>query len=265
MEIENSLITPPSPEEKAGNENKPPEPKDDKGGAGNENSNNDNLNNLDPFDDANDYKDDKGLYLGKYKTVQEAFKGYKELSAKLREKAPEVPKSIDEYEFSFKDESLKDFKLTKDDPLWSDMAPSFVKGNIPKESAQIVVEDFILRNQRREKALIEAEKKAMGDDFEPTINSVRTFLQERKDEGMDALAILAGRNHKALKAFRELIEGSSEQPIPSNLAGEEARTKQEWMDEAAKYKQENAKTIDSTPAQQKHYYALMAKAAKATK
>ena len=221
--------------------------------------------NLDPFGDLAEFRDpESGLYLGKYKTLPDFVKGYKELSQKVREKNPEAPAKPEDYVFEFKHDGLKDVKLTLEDPLWKQVAPAFQKAGVTQSQAQEIVEAFLV-GELSFRPNAEEEKKKLGDQAETIVGEVTGFVKKHNRPEVERLAVLAGESAETLKAFHWMVGQMGEKPIPAKLDTTEHKTRDEWIEDARRYKEANIKTIDTNEYQQQHYYGLLAKAQAARK
>lgn len=225
----------------------------------------DDLGKVDPFGDLKVYQDaENGLYLSKYKNLKDVFEGYKSQSAKLREKFPEAPAKPEDYAFKFDKESgLEGHELTIADPVWGAMAPVFHAAGVSQEQAHKVVAAYI-KHQQSQLPDVAAEKQKLGAEADTIIADVNQFVGRHNNPALTKLAIQAGQNAETLKAFHQLVKGGGARDIPAKV-GEDvaAKTASEWDAEARAFKETHKNSIDSNPAQQKQYYALLSNAQKA--
>lgn len=219
-------------------------------------------NAADPFGDLKEFQDESGKYLGKYSSLRDVFEGYKNATAKLRERFPEPPESADKYEFTFQDEALKELDL-KEDPVWKEMAPVFHEAKVSNETAQKIVEGF-LKQQAAQRVKPEQIREGLGNEADRIVSEVQAFVNKAKDpDGVGMLGVLAGQNPQTLKAFHALIQQLGEKAIPKSAGLTSNKSWQELEAEAFEYHNKHKDTIDSNPAQQKIYEDLLRKAIQA--
>lgn len=221
------------------------------------------VSNPDPFGDLKDYQDgETGLYLGKYKDLRSVMEGYKELSAKVREKLPDAPEKPEDYKFVFEGEkALEGYELTMEDPMWKEMAPVFKDVGLSNEQAQKLVSSYLkfsLANQPD----LEAEKAKLGSEADAIINEVVGYAQKRNSPAMLRLAEAAGENADTLKELHFLIKQSGEKAIPPRLVGVVGKTSDDLFEEAYAYREKHKNIIDSSPSHQRIYDDMMQKAAR---
>jgi hypothetical protein len=222
-------------------------------------------NPADPFGDLKEYQDESGKYLGKYNTIKDVFDGYKNATAKLREKMPEPPESPDAYQFTWSEESgLGDVDLS-DDPGWQAMAPVFHEEGISNEKAQRIIEKW-LGHQASAQVKPEEIRAGLGAEADRIVNDVQAFVNKANDpDGVGMLGQLAGQNPATLKAFHQLLQQIGEKAIPQTSNGGHLKSWQELEQDAFDYKEKHKATIDSNPTQQKIYEDLLRKSIHAKK
>jgi hypothetical protein len=222
--------------------------------------------NLDPFKDLDEWKDkESGLYLSKYKSIPEVFKGYTELSGKIREKIPTAPEAYEPIVLGdgFEGE-LKGLEIKPDeDPGYKRFAPLFKKWNLPQEAVAEIISEKI-KFDMEGRVDLAAEKQKLGADADKIINEVNAFEQKTSNAGLKQLAVLAGSNAETLKAFHFVIQSMGEKSIPGG--GAVVPTQQgvdELFQAAWDFKKRHKDTIDANPAQQRKYDELLTAAAEA--
>jgi hypothetical protein len=225
----------------------------------------------DAFGDLRDYKDEQGLYFGRYKSIPDAFKGLEELQKELgrikREKSPEAPETYTPVTLGEDmPETVRGLEIKPDeDPLYQHFAPVFKELALTQEQVEKLVKANIQYSLSQTLDL-EAEKKKLGGEAEAIIGDVVHYTQKRNTEGMKVLAELAGQNADALKELHMLVKQGGEKAIPGRIGeGVAPKTWQELRDEAWAYRQQHKDTIDSNPSQQQKYQDLMSAMSKAKK
>lgn len=171
-------------------------------------------------------EDDK-LFFGKYKSYEEAEKGFKELQSKLREKAPEAP---EEYNFDLsKDEAfvsdlgedlVNEFN-PKEDPRFSVMEEIFKKHNISQEA----VDDIVKAQIRFDASLapdLDAEAKALGDEREIIMANANHFVQKHLNAEEQEIAVTLGQSAAGVKLLYKMSQMAGEKPIPTKVESAEA-------------------------------------------
>lgn len=141
------------------------------------------------------------LYVGKYKTVEDLEKGYKELSGKVRE----LPKSPDKYEFDFKEHEnldLREVDLT-DDPLMDIMGPLFKESNVSQEVAQRLVEGYLGYEMGKQESK-EDMLKAVGGDA--AVAEIQAFVNRNIPDDLKSVAVSLGSSSDGLKFMHALAQ-----------------------------------------------------------
>jgi len=226
---------------------------------------------LDPFNDADGFKDEKGLYLGKYKTIPEVMKGYKELSGKLREKNPEAPESYQAISFKDDQDIPQEYRTleinAENDPLFKEFEPTFKAGKFTQEQVNLLVKNHFLYNIKNQPDL-NKEREKLGEDADKILSNITRYRDKRNTPAMKALAQLAGQNGDMLKELNILIGAAGEKGIPGDInnGGMESKSPEEWDADAREYKKKYGKEMDSgSKFHQDKYYELLGKATKAKK
>lgn len=218
----------------------------------------------DPFGDLKEFQGEDGLYLGKYKTLPDVFKGYKELTAKLREKTPEPPEKPGDYAFEFQADGLKDYKIPADDPEWGELAPVFHQARLSNEQAQAVVEAAITRRIREADKGREAARQELGSDADKIVADVSGYGAKLQNPEFNNLAILAGTDGKALRALHALIAATKDKPTPARPGmAAPGKTAEEWQAEAVSFRRKHQEAGTMNAARSAEYDAMMLKSIQA--
>jgi hypothetical protein len=263
--VPESLITAPENPEKAHENVQGSTQEETKTGTTTQGTETDAVKNLDPFGDANDFKDESGLYLGKYKTVQEVMKGYKELSGKLREKSPDAPETYEGINFKDDQDIPQEYRnlevTAENDPLFKAFLPTFKAAKMSQEQVKILVKEHLL-NTLKSQPDLNKEREKLGAEADSIIQAVTTYRDKRNTPAMQKLASIAGQDADLLKELNILIGASGERVIPGDLnnGGSESKSAAEWDAEAREYRTKHKKEMESgSKPHQDHYYGLLQK------
>lgn len=222
----------------------------------------------DVFGDLKEFQDpDNQLYLGKYKSINEAMKGHKELQAAygkaIREKGTpaEVPETYAAITFSKDDhESLDGLEIPADDPLFADMAPFLKEAELSQAQAKTLLKGFMIATSKPlDKAKVMEDLGSQGPAMLAEINGFvgKNFTAEEQE----LIAEKLGGSAAGLKLAHKLSKMGGERPIPVN--GDPARggsSKEEMLAAAFEYRETHKKTIGYNTAQQATYDRMMREA-----
>lgn len=207
--------------------------------------------------------DDEYKYAGKFGSVDDLEKGYKELSAKVREKAPTAP---EEYELNLGEvESLADYKTQlegldlNDNTLIQAALPAFKKHNISQDAANEIIAD-VLAADLSEMINPEEELKKLGPEGGELIKELSAFKAKfpAEEQGfLDQIATTA----EGVKFLAKLRDMTGEKAIPTEQDSVAAQDPQELITEAKALK---AKTpnFEVDKGAQARYEKLMDDAAR---
>lgn len=203
---------------------------------------------------------DEPLYAGKYKTIEELEKGYKEASAKLRDKS--VGKAPEAYEFAITNEQFQGYD-PNGDPMVQGMAEVFKLANLSNEQANAVLNgyyEFITGpGADLDQARLAGEREKLGDEADRIIGRVQSYMAGRNTPGAKALAELAGTNAEALRELESLLNPYKEKPSPSMQAlVSKPETLHEVKAQISEFLTKNP-DIAMVPAKQREYDVLVAK------
>jgi hypothetical protein len=218
------------------------------------------------YDDFLKTKDEKGLYLGKYKTVNDLAKGYTELTNKLREKGQAEPPP--EYKFDFsKHDSLKDV-FDGEHGLLKTFLPVFKEAKLSQDQANALVEAFA-KNELAQMVNPEAELQKLGTPEQQQQlatkirNGVPALVEKAPDEVKAVLSVLEN-TADGIKTLNFILDTlSRDMGIPASVGKGDftaGKTAAELRQEAFDYQKLHAATIGGNRAQQAHYDGLLTKA-----
>lgn len=203
-------------------------------------------------------KEEEELIFGKYKTMEDAEKGFKELTSKLREKTPEAP---EEYNLNFSDsENFKDVEgLNLDlseDPVAKSVAAAAKEANVPQEALDKIVNAYI------EAELDDVpdrgdELAKLGGDKDQVIKKASTFVRQNFDENEQSLLEGLAETADGVKLLSKLSEMNMSKSIPAE-ASESFENPDELRSQAKELKKNASGNL--VGAELKKYEALRDKA-----
>ena len=205
---------------------------------------------------------DEGLFFGKYKTMEEAEKGFKNMQQKLREKSPEVP---DEYSVDLKSdesfveefgEDMVDMFNPNEDPRFEVMKDVFKEAGLTQSQVDAIVKAQI-RFDASNMPDLEAEAKALGDDREVILAGANRFVQKNFNAEEQQIAEQLGQSAAGVKFLYKLSQMSGEKPIPAEVNKVDAGpTSAELYSQAFAYRDEVV-NFDSNVGAQKRYDQML--------
>lgn len=202
------------------------------------------------------------LYAGKYKTPEDLEKGYKELSAKLREKAPEAP---EKYNFDLSDdEDLKQYKALEnlnlsEDPIVQAMEPVLKKHNITQEAASDLVKTY-LQSELSNVPDPGEEMKKLGENGQQVLNEVKTFVGRNLSESEQEIVNRWAGDAESIKLLHKMAQMSGSKNIPSDASQATQESTHDLIERANQIKKQHGNNLYGEAA--KEYERLMDAAAK---
>lgn len=199
-----------------------------------------------------------GMFLGKYKNIEELVKGHKnlaELATKKNQKAPA------EYDVSqFKVEGLEGFEFDPEHPLSKAALPVFKELGLSQEAANKLIAASLAAqyvNPKEElKKLHTNEKEAVA-----IYTEVASFVKANIPEELQDAASRFTETADGVKLIKHFMESRLDREIPDGTGQiNQGKTWQQLEEEAFAYKDKHSKTIGSNPAQQAEYQRLMSAA-----
>lgn len=183
------------------------------------------------------------LFFGKYKSYEDAEKGFKELQSKLREKAPEAP---EEYAFDFKeDEDLAELGEEvlegldpKEDPRFGALEDVFKKHNLSQEAVADIVKAQIKQDFESMPDL-EAEANSLGDEREVILANANMFVQKHLNADEQEIAKSLGQSAAGVKFLYKMSQMSGEKQVPADVTKQDPRiSSSELYSQAFAYRDE---------------------------
>jgi hypothetical protein len=164
-------------------------------------------------------QDDGYKYAGKFSSVEDLEKGYKELGGKLREKNPGAP---EEYSFDAlaESETLADYKdkvaelNLQEDAYVQAMIPAFKEVGLTQEQADKLISTYLQADFAN---MIDAEEERgkLGSEANELINKVKTF-NEKLPEAERAYLESITSTADGVRFASKLIDMMGEKPIPDD-------------------------------------------------
>lgn len=160
-------------------------------------------------------REDGYLYAGKYKSIDELEKGYKEAVTKLTEKNPGAP---EEYNFDFSEnETLKSLDIDlSDDPMFNAALPAFKDAGLTQEQAQSIVAS-VLEKTVEDAPDIGEELKKLGDNGAQIVDEVQRFVDKSLSAEEQEIAVLLGQSAAGINFMHKYAKAMSEKPIPADI------------------------------------------------
>jgi hypothetical protein len=202
-----------------------------------------------------------GLYFGKFKNIEEAGKGFKELKTAFDKKAKVAPETYDVSKFKI--DGVDDFEFDPEHGLSKVALPFLKKIGATQEEAEELINQALKAqyvNPRDElKKIHENEKEAIS-----IFQGVKKFVADNVPKELQDEAERFTETAAGVKLIRFFMEERLDREIPDSAAnGSQAQSYQEMMDAAFDYKEKHKKTIRGNPDQQAEYNRLMEKASRA--
>lgn len=204
------------------------------------------------------------IYAGKYKSVEDLEKGYKETTKYAREQAnlakdyqSQLPKAPDKYTFDFSGtDDLKDVTINPDSPDIAPILPVFQKHNITQEAANDIISTY-LRSQAAMAPTAEQIKEQLGSNAEGMLSKLQNFTYKLPLEDQKIMQSLSDSAEGIDFLYRHLIGQELGVPAQTGTSSSAAKPAAELMAEAFKYKSDNANSIGFNKSQQDEYSKLM--------
>lgn len=202
-----------------------------------------------------------GMFLGKYKTLEEMAKGHKSLAEMATKKQPKAP---DEYDTKqFKIEGVDGYEFDPEHPLSKAALPVLKELGMSQENANKLI-NAALKAQYVDPA---AELKKLSDNQEEAVGlfkEVHGFLEQNVPEELRDAAAMFTETADGVKLIKHLMGLQLDRELPDdNGALEAGRSAEQLQQEAFDYYDKHVKTIGNSPNQQAEYQRLMDVAGKA--
>lgn len=204
------------------------------------------------------------VYAGKYKTVDDLEKGYKETSKYAREQAAlakelqgKIPTAPEKYAFDFSAiKGLEGVKLDETDPDMVGMIPVFKELNLTQDQASKLVAAH-LQNMASLTPTPEQIKEKLGPNSEAIIGRLQTFTNKLPLEDQKVLQALSDTPEGIDFLYRHLVGQELPTPAQGGASGAALKSAAELKTEAFKYKADNSRSIGFDKGQQDQYSKLM--------
>lgn len=206
------------------------------------------------------------LLAGKYKSVEDLEKGYRESTKYGRElndkiKGFESFKAPEEYTFDFKDvEGLSDIDITPDDPDMKAMIPVFKELNggrgLSNEDANKLVQAH-LNNMASLTETPEQIKDQLGSNADVIITKLQEFTNDLPEQDQLIMQALSDTSAGVDFLYRHLIGGELPTPGPTQDGSSAPQSSSELYKIAFDFKKDRAKSIGFSKSEQDEYSKLM--------
>jgi predicted transcriptional regulator len=160
------------------------------------------------------------LIFGKYKSIQDAENGYKELTKKIREKFPEAPEAYN-FDYSenelFKELKEKEVDLNlSEDPLIQQYTPIFKELNLPQTTVDKLVNAYI-SNEIKNIPNAKEELTKLGSEAPKIIQEVNNFVGKNLSDVEKEIALQIGQTAEGVKFLHKIANLSRGNNIPSKV------------------------------------------------
>lgn len=207
----------------------------------------------DEFKNPEVYKD--GKLFGEFADLASVGKALSE----ARTKAGAAPKAPDQWDFSaVKLEKFPEAKVDMEDTTAKVMMPLMQKAGLSQEQANILAAGWL---EMELSGAIDPQKElaALGREGQAMINNVADIAKTApKDLQADIEALTT--TAAGIRVLHWALQGKVEGKISAEIANRPVQSAVELKAAAFKYKEDNAKTIESDPAQQRQYRDMLSAA-----
>ncbi len=213
---------------------------------------------------AGESNNNQTLLAGKYKSVEELERGYREstkyareLGTKIKDMEGAAPKAPENYEFDFNNvEGLEGVEISVDDPDMKAMIPVFKELNLSQDQASRLVEAH-LKNMASLAESNDQIKEKLGPQANTIISKLQEFTDKLPPEDQQILQSLADTSAGIDFLYRHLVGGELSTPGLQNNSGTPQKSAAELKADAFKFKADNAKSIGFDRTQQEQYQKMM--------
>ena len=204
------------------------------------------------------------VYAGKYKTVDDLEKGYKETSKYAREQAAlakeyqgKIPTAPEKYTFDFTGVAgLEEATIDEKSPDIAGMLPVFKELNLSQDQVSKLVAAHML-NTASMMETPEQIKEKLGTNADVILNKLQAFTSKLPIEDQRTVQALADTAEGVDFLYRHLIGQELGVPPQAGTSGSTAKSAADLKAEAFKYKNDNIKSIGFDPAKQAQYAQLL--------
>tara|TARA_R110000822_G_scaffold20601_2_gene65895 strand:+ start:1987 stop:2757 length:771 start_codon:yes stop_codon:yes gene_type:complete len=203
------------------------------------------------------------LLAGKYKSVEDLEKGYREstkysreLNDKVKTLEGAVPTAPEEYEFNFKEiEGLEDVEIKADDPDMKAMLPVFKELNLTNDQANRLVQAH-LQSMASLSETPEQIKEGLGSEADTIVTKLQDFTNGLPLADQQIMQALSDTSAGVDFLYRHLIGG--ELPTPGlSEGGSTSVSSTELFKTASDFKTARSASIGFNASEQKEYSRLM--------
>ena len=204
------------------------------------------------------------VYAGKYKTVDDLEKGYKETSKYAREQAAlakeyqgKIPTAPEKYTFDFTGVAgLEDATIDESSPDIAGMLPVFKELNLTQDQVSKLVSAHML-NTAAMVQTPEQIKEKLGANADVIVNKLQAFTSKLPIEDQRTVQALADTAEGVDFLYRHLIGQELGVPAQAGVSGSTAKSAADLKAEAFKYKNDNINSIGFDQSKQAQYDKLM--------
>jgi hypothetical protein len=204
------------------------------------------------------------VYAGKYKTVDDLEKGYKETSKYAREQAAlaksleaQIPKAPEKYSFDFSAvKGLEGVKLDETDPDMVGMIPIFKELNLSQDQASRLVAAH-LQNMASLTPTAEQIKEGLGVNADAILSRWQAAVYKMPIEDQKIAQALSDTPEGIDFLYRYMVGTELPTPPQGGSSGAAPKSAAELKSEAFKYKADNSRSIGFDKGQQDQYAKLM--------
>lgn len=213
---------------------------------------------------AEESNNNQTLLAGKYKSVEELEKGYREstkyareLGTKIKDMESATPKAPEKYEFNFNDiEGLEGVEISIDDPELKAIIPVFKELNLSQDQASKLIEAH-LKNRLSLAESNDQIREKLGSQADIIINKLQEFTNKLPLEDQQIIQSLADTSAGIDFLYRHLVGGELSTPGLQNNNGTPQKSAAELKADAFKFKADNIKSIGFDRTQQEQYQQMM--------
>ena len=204
------------------------------------------------------------LLAGKYKSVEDLEKGYREstkygreLNDKVKNLEGSIPKAPDAYEFNFKDvEGLEDVEISAEDPDMAAMLPVFKELNLTNDQANKLVQAH-LKTMADLAETPDQIKEQLGSNADVVVTKLQEFTNSLPEQDQLIMQALSDTSAGVDFLYRHLIGGELPTPGPTQDGSSVPQSSAELYKTAFDFKKDRAKSIGFSKSEQDEYSKLM--------
>jgi len=204
------------------------------------------------------------LYAGKYKSVEDLEKGYREstkygrdLNDKVKNLESSIPVAPKNYEFNFKEiEGLENVELTNEDPDIAAMLPVFKELNLTNDQANKLVQAH-LKNITTLAESPEQIKEKLGINADVVVTKLQEFTSKLPEQDQLVMQALSDTSAGVDFLYRHLIGGELPTPGPAQDGSNVPQSSAELYKIAFDFKKDRSRSIGYSKNEQNEYSKLL--------